>query len=92
MTRMFPLSIGEVPGSFAIQARSNDQLVHAWDLAKATGAPTDLAPHLCAEALAFLQERFAAQGRNHRTYADAKPAPTGSSMADRLAAFAGRQP
>ena len=92
MERLFPLSIGEVPGSFAIQARSNDQLVHAWDLAKATGQSTDMAPPLYAEALAFLQDRFATHGRNTKTYADAKPAPTGSSMADRLAAFAGRQP
>jgi uncharacterized protein (TIGR03086 family) len=92
MDRMFPLSTGEVPGSFAIQARSNDQLVHAWDLAKAIGVSTDFAPQLCAAALAFLQHRFATHGRNEKTYAEAQPAPTGSSMADRLAAFAGRRP
>lgn len=92
MERTFPLSIGAVPGSFAVQARSNDQLVHAWDLAKATGQSTDLAPPLYEEALAFLQDRFATHGRNAKTYADAQPAPTGSSTADRLAAFAGRQP
>jgi len=92
MERLFPLSIGEVPGHFAVLARSSDQLAHAWDLAKATGRSTDLAPELYEWALAFLQERFATQGRNHKTYADEKPVPEGATVADRFAAFAGRLP
>lgn len=92
MERLFPLSIGEVPGQFAVVARSTDQLAHAWDLAKAIGMSTDLAPSLYVTALELLQERFATKGRNHTTYADEKPVPPGATAADRFAAFAGRWP
>jgi uncharacterized protein (TIGR03086 family) len=90
MEKMFPLSIGEVPGRFAVMARSSDQLAHAWDLSRAIGASTDLAPALYAAALAFLRDRFETQGRNHKTYADEKPVPEGATVADRFAAYAGR--
>lgn len=92
MDRPFPLSIGEVPGHFAVVARSTDQLAHAWDLAKAVGISTDLSPELYETALDHLRERFATRGRNHKTYADEKPVPEGATAADRFAAFAGRWP
>jgi uncharacterized protein (TIGR03086 family) len=91
MDRLFMLSIGEVPGHFAVLARSTDQLAHAWDLAKASGMSTDLAPALYESALEVLQERFATMGRNLKSFADEKPAPAGATAADRFAAFAGRR-
>jgi uncharacterized protein (TIGR03086 family) len=92
MDRQFMLSIGEVPGGFAVLARSTDQLAHAWDLAKATGTSTDLSPLLYSTALGVLQERFATRGRNYKSYAEEKVAPDDATAADRFAAFAGRQP
>jgi uncharacterized protein (TIGR03086 family) len=92
MDRQFMLSIGEVLGSFAVLARSTDQLAHAWDLAKATGASTDLSPVLYTTALDVLQERFAVRGRNYKSYAEEKVPPDDATAADRFAAFAGRQP
>jgi uncharacterized protein (TIGR03086 family) len=92
MDRLFPLSIGDAPGSFAVVVRSTDQLAHAWDLAKATGLSTDLAPDLYVTALELLRQRFATKGRNSKTYADEKPTPPGATAADRFAAFAGRWP
>lgn len=91
MDRLFMLSIGEVPGHFAVLARSTDQLAHAWDLAKATGMSTDLSPGLFETALEILQERFATRGRNFKSFADEKPPPDGATAADRFAAFAGRR-
>ena len=91
LDRIYVLKIGEFPGHFAVRARSTDQLAHAWDLAKATGMSTDLAPQLYAEALEMLQNRFASVGRS-ASFADEKDAPSGATAADRFAAFAGRQP
>ena len=91
MDRLFMLSIGEVPGGFAVLARSTDQLAHAWDLARATGASTDLSPALYTAALEVLQERFATRGRNYKSYAEEKVPPDDATAADRFAAFAGRR-
>ena len=90
LERMYVLRIGEFPGHFAVRARSTDQLAHAWDLAKATGMSTDLAPDLYAEALDLLQNRFATIGRSS-SFADEKQPPPGATSADRFAAFAGRR-
>jgi uncharacterized protein (TIGR03086 family) len=91
MDRLFMLSIGQVPGHFAVLARSTDQLAHAWDLARATGASTDLSPELYMSALDVLHERFATRGRNDKTYAEEKVPPHDATAADRFAAFAGRR-
>ena len=90
LDRTYTLKIGEFPGHFAVLARSTDQLAHAWDLAKATGMPTDLSPELYAMALETLQSRFATVGRSS-SFADEKPVPDGATAADRFAAFAGRR-
>jgi uncharacterized protein (TIGR03086 family) len=92
LDRNFTLSWGNVPGQVAVLVRSTDQLAHAWDLAKATGMPTDLSPAMFGAGLELLQYRFALMGRNSATYADERQAPAGASVADRFAAFAGRQP
>ena len=89
--RSFSLSFGEVPGWVAVLARSTDQLAHAWDLAKATGVSTDLAPAMYTTGLELLQLRFASSGRNPATYADETQPADGATAADRFAAFAGRR-
>ena len=83
--------LGEVPGWVAVLARSTDQLAHAWDLAKATGVSTDLAPAMYTTGLELLQLRFASSGRNPATYADETQPADGATAADRFAAFAGRR-
>ena len=37
MERIFPLSFGDVPGSLYVSQRFVDVLIHAWDVAEATG-------------------------------------------------------
>jgi uncharacterized protein (TIGR03086 family) len=90
LDRIYKLLIGDVSGHLAVQARAGDQLAHAWDLARATGMATDLAPELYEIGLESLHQRFAA-GRNAALFADEQPAPEGSTAADRFVAYAGRR-
>jgi uncharacterized protein (TIGR03086 family) len=90
LDRVYKLLIGEVTGRMAVQARAGDQLAHAWDLARATGMSTDLAPELYETGLESLRQRFAS-GRNSALFADEQPVPDGATVADRFAAYAGRR-
>jgi uncharacterized protein (TIGR03086 family) len=51
LTRMFELPFATLPGAGFIGMRTSDVFTHAWDLAKATGQPTDIDPELADEAL-----------------------------------------
>jgi uncharacterized protein (TIGR03086 family) len=91
LSRMYDLPFGTVPGMAFVGLRTTDVLVHAWDLAKATGQSTDLDPELAAEALTASQARiapaFRGEGKPFQAeVACAEDRPT----ADRLAAFLGR--
>ncbi len=46
LDRTYELPFGSLPGSVVIGMRTTDLLVHAWDLAAATGQDTDLEPEL----------------------------------------------
>lgn len=68
-----------------------DLVSHAWDLARATGQHTDLAPGLCEVALSIARQRLGGWDRALTPFKDELPAPVGSSAADRLAAYLGKQ-
>ena len=89
------LPFGEFPCARYMSLATNDTFVHGWDLAKATGQPSDLDPSL---ALELLDE-------SRRAIPDAFRGPDGDApfgsvveiadsapAADRLAAFLGRHP
>ena len=44
------LPFGEVPGEFALAIHTVETIVHGWDIAKATGQPTEIEPELFAVA------------------------------------------
>jgi uncharacterized protein (TIGR03086 family) len=72
---------------------ANDQVAHAWDLARAIGSATDFAPSLAVELLGeagdmVTEEMRGADGA--AAFGPEKEAPSGASAADRLAAFLGR--
>lgn len=48
MERTIHLPFGDMPGAVFAGIAATDTLTHGWDLAKATGQPTDLAPDLAA--------------------------------------------
>ena len=93
LTRTFQLPIGEIPGSAFIELRTSDLLVHAWDLATATGQPTDLDPELAEYVLAFSKQMMSRPGLrgDGRPYGEEQPWGDAHPMAGRVAAFLGRE-
>ncbi|WP_329128895.1 TIGR03086 family metal-binding protein [Streptomyces caniferus] len=83
----------EAPGAMLVQQVVVELLAHGWDLARATGAPTGLAPEVAEETLAAARRIYGAAPRTEgSSFAPERPAPTGASAPDRLAAFLGRDP
>lgn len=92
LERSVQLPIAEVPGAFLRQMIVTDQFTHGWDLARATGQPTDLDPELATLLLeqAAIPDQFrGADGA--APFGPVLPAPDGASAADKLAAHLGRQ-
>ncbi|MFI1260639.1 MULTISPECIES: TIGR03086 family metal-binding protein [Streptomyces] len=81
------------PGAMIVQQVVVELLAHGWDLARATGAPTALAPEVAGETLAAAHRIYGAAPRTEgSSFAPERLAPPGASAADRLAAFLGRAP
>jgi uncharacterized protein (TIGR03086 family) len=93
MDRIVRLPFGELPGSQLLYLAATDTFVHGWDLAKATGQPTDLAPELAAQLLDGAHKAIHDSMRGPDGAAPFGPeqkAPEGAGNADQLAAFLGR--
>jgi len=92
LEQTFTLPFGEMPGAALMGLATTDTFQHAWDLAKATGQDTNLAPELAegllAQSQASIQESF--RGPEGAPFGAEQVAPDGASPADRLAAFLGR--
>lgn len=92
MVRGFELPFGTLPGSVYIGMRTVDVLVHAWDLAVATGQPTDLDPELSRTCLETARGRVQSSFRGPgRPFGPEQACPPGCTAADELAAFMGRR-
>jgi uncharacterized protein (TIGR03086 family) len=88
---MLAQQYGPAPGWRLVEQVVIEMLVHGWDLAKATGRPTDLAPDVAATALAAVRTIYAELPRTPGgSFAPAQPVPDRASAADRLAAYLGR--
>ena len=93
MERTMHLPFGDMPGSAFVAIAATDTFMHGWDLAKATGQPSDLAPDLASSLLAGIRPMISDGFRGPDGKAPFGPeqqAPAGSSNADKLAAFLGR--
>lgn len=93
MERRVPTPFGEVPGAILLGMVTADQFVHGWDLARATGQPTDLDPELASRLLVRAQASITEAFRGEDGKAPFGPVvepPEGASPADRLVAFYGR--
>ena len=93
--RTVHLPFGDLSGSAFVHIASVDTFTHGWDLAKATGQPTHLAPDLAGELLeiatGFLPD--ALRGPDGKApFGPKVDPPAGASAADQLAAFLGRTP
>jgi uncharacterized protein (TIGR03086 family) len=95
LERILRLPFGEVPGAVAAQLAATDTLIHGWDVARATGQPTDLAPVESVELLENARKMLPDSARGPEGQAPFGPecqAGPGATNADRLAAFLGREP
>jgi uncharacterized protein (TIGR03086 family) len=92
MEKILTLPFGQMPGSAFVGIAATDTFTHGWDLAKATGQSTDLAPELAAGLLAGAKQFItgAIRGPEPMPFAAEQSAPGGASNADQLAAFLGR--
>jgi uncharacterized protein (TIGR03086 family) len=93
MDKMLTLPFGQMPGSAFLGIASTDTFTHAWDLAKATGQDTDLAPELAEQLLAGARQMIqpAFRSEDGAVFGPEQAAPAGASKADELAAFLGRK-
>lgn len=93
MERIVHLPFGDMPGSAFFGLAATDTFTHGWDLARATGQASDLAPDLAAALLAGARASISDNFRGADSAAPFGPqqqAPAGASNADQLAAFLGR--
>ena len=89
LAQLYESPWGPVPGAVMVQHVINELLAHGWDLARATGQPTGLAPEAARHALDVVR----AWHRHNRPadwYAPPRPAPPDATPTDRLAAYLGR--
>jgi uncharacterized protein (TIGR03086 family) len=93
MERMITLPFGEMPGAAVMGLATTDTFQHGWDLAKATGQSTDLAPDLATALLAQSKAAIshAFRGPEGAPFGPEHSAPDGAPAADQLAAFLGRE-
>jgi uncharacterized protein (TIGR03086 family) len=93
MEKMMTLPFGQMDGGHYVFVASIDMFTHAWDLAKATGQPTDLNPQLAAQLLEVARAALPDAMRGPEGQAPFGPEvkiDDGAPAADRLAAFMGR--
>ena len=84
---------GKVPGRIAVSGYVQEILTHGWDLARATGQPTELDPELASWVLAVAQRILPPEPRGGEIpFGPVIPAPPGAGPYTQLAAWLGRQP
>ncbi len=91
LDRTLTLPFGQLPGAQAIGFNVADQLVHTWDLAKATGRDRTLDPETCAAVLDRARQALGPEARGPgRPFGPEMPCPENAPLSDQLAAFLGR--
>jgi uncharacterized protein (TIGR03086 family) len=96
LDRMVKLPFGEVPAVWQVGQQITDLAVHGWDVAKATGQPTDLDPEVGQLALDWggenLKPQFRGDEASGRVFGTEVPVDTDAPLYDRLAGYFGRDP
>lgn len=91
LTRPFELPFGTVPGAVFAAIRSGDVYAHAWDLATAIGADTDLDREVGEAVLAATAPILPPSLRGDgMPFGHEQPCAADRPIADRYAAFTGR--
>lgn len=91
MERTYDSPTGPIPGPALVRLRCAEELIHGWDLARATGQSTDGLPaDLAEEALAGIRGPLGDGPREGLPFDPPQPAAEDAPAIDRLAAFCGR--
>ncbi len=90
LERDVALPFGTLTGAMLLEILKFDLLVHAWDLAKATGQPFDPPGEIVEPALGTAQMIITPESRGGEPFGPEVTAPSGASPIERLAAFTGR--
>ena len=91
LERVVTVPFGRVPGTVALHLRLVENLVHGWDLARATGQQPPHEEEAAEEALAFTLARLGDVPAGRSPFAPPQPVADGSPAIDRLAAALGRR-
>lgn len=86
------IPLGEVPGVVALHLRATEALVHAWDLAVATGQVLAVDDAVATEALEFSTVALQMIPADRSPFAPSLPVAEAASPLDRLVALLGRDP
>jgi len=92
LDRTLALPFGDLPAGAFLAMMAGDAFTHGWDLAKATGQPTDLDADLAAQLHVPLSTMLRPEMRAEegRAFRPEQPAPADATRANQLAAFLGR--
>jgi uncharacterized protein (TIGR03086 family) len=82
---------GDAASPQAVDWQTAEFAVHTWDLARATGQPTDLDPEVAQRGLDFMSSALTPENRGS-AFGPAVTLPPGAPVYERLVAFAGRDP
>jgi uncharacterized protein (TIGR03086 family) len=83
--------MGDLPATWAAGQHTADMAVHAWDIAAATGQPTDLDPEIGQVALDWAKANLKPEFRG-QAFGPEVEVSENAPLYDRLAAFFGRHP
>jgi uncharacterized protein (TIGR03086 family) len=92
MERRCHMPFGDIPAPAAVSIHFLDIVVHGWDLARATGQDTTIAPDLAAEALDISGDLLSPELRDLGVFGPEIPAAAEDPLHERLVAFMGRRP
>ena len=94
--RTVRLAFGEMPATWSLGQQVTDLAVHGWDVAKATGQPTDLDPEVGRFALEWgrqnLRPQFRGDEASGRAFGPEVAVADDAPLYDRLAGWFGRDP
>lgn len=90
LDNIVPMPWGPTPGTVMYELLKFDVLVHAWDLARATGQSFDPSAELVDGTIEIARQLISPEFRASGAFGPELDAPAGASPIERLAAFTGR--
>jgi len=96
LDRTIHLPFGDVPATWSVGQQVADIVVHGWDIAKATGQPTELDPDLGRVSLEWGRENLKPQFRGDedsgKVFGPEVAVPEDATVYEQLAGWFGRDP